>query len=189
MTIDLGAGDGRAVLARAAREPGTLVLGVDAVAAAMSEASRRAARSPTRGGLPNARFVVAAAEDPPAELHGLAAEVTVNLPWGSLLRGCLGADEVVAAGIATLVATGGRLELLLAPAERDRLAGLPTEPAATVAFAAAAFAAHELRLEVGRPASEDEIRASGSTWARRLLAVDRRAERSVLLVRLRRSRA
>ena len=64
MTIDAGTGDGRAVLAAAAGEPATLVLGLDANAAGMAEASRRAARSGRRGGLPNAAFVLAAAESP-----------------------------------------------------------------------------------------------------------------------------
>jgi len=50
------------VLAAAAARPDTLVIGVDANAAGMAEASRRAAR---RGALPNALFVVAAAEHPP----------------------------------------------------------------------------------------------------------------------------
>jgi 16S rRNA (adenine(1408)-N(1))-methyltransferase len=50
------------VLAAAARQPETLIVGVDANAAGMAEASRRAAR---RGALPNALFAVAAAEHPP----------------------------------------------------------------------------------------------------------------------------
>jgi tRNA G46 methylase TrmB len=50
------------VLARAAAEPDTLAIGVDASAAAMATASRRAAR---RDALPNALFVVAAAQHPP----------------------------------------------------------------------------------------------------------------------------
>ena len=62
MAIDLGTGDGRHVLAAAAARPDTLVIGVDANAAGMAEASRRAAR---RGALPNALFAVAAAEHPP----------------------------------------------------------------------------------------------------------------------------
>jgi 16S rRNA (adenine(1408)-N(1))-methyltransferase len=60
--LDLGTGDGRYVLAAAAARPDTLVIGVDANAAAMAEASRRAAR---RDALPNALFAVAAAEHPP----------------------------------------------------------------------------------------------------------------------------
>jgi len=62
VAVDLGTGDGRAVLAAAAACPETLVVGVDAVAAAMADASRRALR---RDPLPNAVFVVAAAEHPP----------------------------------------------------------------------------------------------------------------------------
>ena len=50
------------MLAAAAARPDTLVIGVDANAAAMTEASRRAAR---RAALPNALFAVAAAEHPP----------------------------------------------------------------------------------------------------------------------------
>jgi 16S rRNA (adenine(1408)-N(1))-methyltransferase len=50
------------VLAAAAARPDTLVIGVDANAAGMTEAARRAAR---RGALPNALFAVAAAEHPP----------------------------------------------------------------------------------------------------------------------------
>lgn len=61
MALDLGTGDGRAVLAAAAAQPDTLVVGVDANAAAMAEASRRAARRDLR----NALFIVAAAEHPP----------------------------------------------------------------------------------------------------------------------------
>ena len=87
----------------------------------MIEASRRAAGPARRGGLPNALFVVAAAEAMPPELNGVAEVVTIHLPWGSLLRGALAIDEAVAAGIAGLVAPGGRVEILLAPATRDQL--------------------------------------------------------------------
>jgi len=62
VALDLGTGDGRHVLAAAAARPDTLVIGVDANADGMVDASRRAAR---RGALPNALFAVAAAEHPP----------------------------------------------------------------------------------------------------------------------------
>ena len=78
MTVDLGCGDGRAVLTAAAARPDRLAVGVDASDAAMAEASRRAGRKPGHGGLENALFVVAAAEAPPAELEGVADLVTVQ---------------------------------------------------------------------------------------------------------------
>jgi 16S rRNA (adenine(1408)-N(1))-methyltransferase len=62
VALDLGTGDGRHVIAAASARPRTLVIGVDANAAGMAEASRRAAR---RAALPNALFAVAAAEHPP----------------------------------------------------------------------------------------------------------------------------
>ena len=164
----MGTGDGRAVLAAAAREPTTLVLGIDASAAAMAEASRRAARPARKGGLENVRFVLAAAESLPAELAGRAALVTVLFPWGSLLRGCLNRDDVVACGVAGLIAPAGVLDLLLAPADRDRLAGVPTSQDAIVGAATRAFAPHGLEIVVARAATPGEVAATGSSWARRL---------------------
>ena len=175
----MGTGDGRAVLAAAARDPRTLAIGTDASAAAMVEASRRAARPVRKGGQSNAAFVLAAAEAPPSELCGAANLVTVQFPWGSLLRGALGADDRVAAGVAGLIARSGTLELLLAPAARDGLDGLPTDPRAVVDAAASAFAAHGLSVVEARPATEAEVRQSGSTWARRL-----GSERTAVLIRM-----
>ena len=82
MSIDLGTGDGRlpAVLAREA--PERLFVGVDASAAGMRERSGRACRSH----VPNLLFVRAAVEALPPELTGIADDVTVVLPWGSLRR-------------------------------------------------------------------------------------------------------
>jgi hypothetical protein len=167
VTIDVGTGDGRAVLAAAA-DPRTLAIGLDANAAAMAEVSGRAARPLRKGGAPNVAFLLAAAEAPPTELAGIASLVTVRFPWGSLLRGCVGANAVVAAGVATLVAPAGSLELLLAASAKDRLDGLPTEPTSVVDAAAGAFAEFGLELVEGRLATRAEVRASGSTWARRL---------------------
>jgi tRNA G46 methylase TrmB len=44
--VDLGTGDGKAVLARAAADPSSLVIGIDAVAPALAAAARRAGRPP-----------------------------------------------------------------------------------------------------------------------------------------------
>lgn len=165
------------MLAAAAREPANLVLGLDANAASMAESSRRAARPAAKGGLPNAWFIVAAAEAPPAELHGVGNLVTVHFPWGSLLRGVTGRDDIVAAGLASLVAPAGALELLVAPLDRDRLDGVPTSAEDLVAGAAAAFAEHGFVIaRSSRPAAA-EVRATGSTWARRL-------DRQATLIRL-----
>jgi 16S rRNA (adenine(1408)-N(1))-methyltransferase len=162
------------VLAAAARRPDTLAIGVDANAAAMADASRRAHR---RDRLPNALFVVAAAEHPPAALHGVAGSLTVNFPWGSLLRGLLGRDDAVLAGVARLMAPGAMGTVMLSVVPRDGVPPLP--PAHELA---AAYARHELDLVDVRPATPDEVAGSGSSWAKRLRAG---RERPVTLLRLR----
>ncbi len=166
--IDLGTGDGRYVLAAAAADPTRLVIGVDANADAMNESSRRAARPAARGGAPNALFVVASADAPPLELAGIADTVAIHLPWGSLLRGALALDQGAAEGIAGLVAPSGRVEILIAPAARDRL-----DPHVDLRRRLADGLAHAWRgagLELcdAGPATDAEIAAARSTWARRL---------------------
>jgi 16S rRNA (adenine(1408)-N(1))-methyltransferase len=108
--VDLGTGDGKFVLRAARAEPDVLHVGIDALAEPMGEAAARAARKPARGGVPNALFVAADALAPPPELAGRAALVTVNYPWGSLLRAVAAPDL---GAIPVLLAPGGRLVALL----------------------------------------------------------------------------
>lgn len=168
MTVDLGTGDGRFVLAAATANPDRLVIGVDPVAAAMEHASRRAAAPMRRGGVPNALYVVASAEQLPAELLGIADLVTVNLPWGSLLRGALALDPAAATGIAALLAPGGTAELMVAPAPRDGLADGVVVERRLAAGLADDWRALGLDVVEARPATADDLAATRTTWARRL---------------------
>ena len=171
VVVDLGTGDGRAAVGLARRDPTAFVIGLDASAAAMAETSRRAARAAARGGLPNLLFAVAAAELPPAELCARADEVTVLFPWGSLLRGALAIDPVATAGIAGLVAPGGNVRALVSVAERDAATlGVAPMTGDDKQALARRWAAFGLTLAAFETASDDDIEASGSTWARRLLA-------------------
>ena len=86
---------------------------------------------PSRGGLPNALFVVAAVEALPAELEGVADLVTVHFPWGSLLRGLLGADPATMSSLTRVLRPGANLQLLVSSTVRDRGAG-GADPAATL---------------------------------------------------------
>jgi 16S rRNA (adenine(1408)-N(1))-methyltransferase len=158
------------VLKAAASCPDLLVIGVDADAASMAEASHRAARSPKRGGLPNALFVVAAAESLPSDLDGVAAAVTVHFPWGSLLRGLLTADPAILSGIARIACPGATLSVLLSITEHDRIADVDLLDERTFAALAPAYAAHGFALRDARPATADDIARSHSTWAKRLRA-------------------
>jgi 16S rRNA (adenine(1408)-N(1))-methyltransferase len=168
--VDLGTGDGRAVLAAAAADTRALVIGLDPDARAMAEASRRAARPPRKGGLLNVLFVVAAAERVPIELCGRADRVTVIFPWGSLLRGLLGADESVARGIAGLLRPAGCLEALISVTPRDGVGGLAALDEAAIQDASDSLARVGLELVTASRASAEEVRATRSSWGRRLLA-------------------
>jgi 16S rRNA (adenine(1408)-N(1))-methyltransferase len=159
-------------------------MGVDAAATAMAESSLRAARPARKGGLPNAIFILAAAERPPAELSGIPAEVTIAMPWGSLLRGALALDGACAAadGIAALVAPGGIVRVLLSIDPRDRLS-LPAPENVDAVDLASRWRRHGLALTAFRPAEAAEIAAGGSSWSRRLAAG---RDRTVWRIELRR---
>jgi 16S rRNA (adenine(1408)-N(1))-methyltransferase len=156
--MDLGTGDGRHVLDRAAADPGELVIGIDASAAAMSQSSRRASRA----GRTNTVFVVGDARHLPADLAGLAQLVTIHFPWGSLLHAALSADP----SITRLLAPGGVLRLLVSASPRDAAAGLTDLDPTTVERA---YRDAGLRVQTSRPAVAADADDAHSSWGKRLL--------------------
>jgi 16S rRNA (adenine(1408)-N(1))-methyltransferase len=89
----------------------------------------------------------------------------VHFPWGSLLRGLLGADDAVLGGVARLLAPGAAGTVLLSVVPRDGVAPVPPAEALAAAYARAG-----LGLVEARPATADEIEATRSSWAKRLRA-------------------
>jgi 16S rRNA (adenine(1408)-N(1))-methyltransferase len=85
-------------LARAC--PDALAIGVDAAAAGLRQASRRAHRPLRKGGLPNVMFLVADATEALTAFDGKAGEVRITLPWGSLLRDVLRGERDFAHAVA-----------------------------------------------------------------------------------------
>ncbi len=163
--MDLGTGDGRAVLARASAHPCELVVGIDASAAGMVRASRRAAASIAHGGLPNARFVVAGLESLPDDLSQYADLVTISFPWGSLLAAAIGRAPALTARIVRLLRPGGRLHLIVSASPRDARRGLMS-----VDLAAMTAVHKELGMcsVASRTATADDLAAAHSSWAKRL---------------------
>lgn len=78
----------------------------------MAEASRRAAAKPARGGLDNAMFLQASLETLGGELNGLADGLTVNFPWGSLLRAVALPETALLQKLAALAKPGADLDIL-----------------------------------------------------------------------------
>lgn len=79
----------------------------------MAEVSRRAAAKPARGGVANALFVQASLEGLPADLAVLADAITVNYPWGSLLRAVAMPDGALLCNLAGLAKPGATLDILV----------------------------------------------------------------------------
>lgn len=84
--VDVGTGQGRFVLDAAREDSARLVVGIDAVAENMAKSAQKANASPKKGGLLNALFVRAAAEKLPGPFEATADTLTVQYPWGSLMR-------------------------------------------------------------------------------------------------------
>ena len=98
--VDLGTGDGAAILRTARQNPSALVIGVDTDASSLREPSRRAARPIRKGGVPNALFLVADASVVLTALRGRVQELRITLPWGSLLRLVLEGERSFAHAVA-----------------------------------------------------------------------------------------
>jgi 16S rRNA (adenine(1408)-N(1))-methyltransferase len=175
VVIDLGTGDGRAVLAVASQEPESLAIGVDANAASMAESSRRAARSSAKGGLPNALFVASSVEALPTALCGTADLVTITLPWGSLLQAVLCVNPAASEAIARLPKPGGIIRTVVSVAERDGVPGVPALDTPAVAGVAARQALCGLDLLEARQATAADVAKTHSSWAKRLRANSDRA--------------
>lgn len=79
----------------------------------MAEASRRAAAKPARGGVENAMFLQASLETLGGELNGLADQLTVNFPWGSLLRAVALPEPAQLERLAALAKPGAELDILV----------------------------------------------------------------------------
>jgi 16S rRNA (adenine(1408)-N(1))-methyltransferase len=81
----------------------------------------RATRKPAKGGLPNAMFVQAAVEALPAEFAGMAGEIRINFPWGSLLRAVAAGESEVLSSLRRIARDRAVMEIVIgADAVRDR---------------------------------------------------------------------
>jgi 16S rRNA (adenine(1408)-N(1))-methyltransferase len=175
VVIDLGAGDGRFAYESARSDPHSLYIAVDPDAAALAEYAYRAGRKPARGGITNAIFVVAAVEELPRELEGLAKRVRINFPWGSLLRALLAPDPAVLRAIARLLEPDGVAEVILSydPGhDTGAFAGDPLpalEKARIETELIPAYKGAGLPISRWRRLTQDEALAIPSTWGRRLL--------------------
>jgi 16S rRNA (adenine(1408)-N(1))-methyltransferase len=155
--LDVGTGDGRWLYRQARAHPGWACIGIDANPDRMREVSFRAGRKPARGGVRNLLFVRASVDALPQALHGVADEIYILYPWGSLLDAVWTPRAEALSAIGSLAKPGGRLEVRVNPsAVVHRTANVP---ALVAGYAAGGIRLREVRIEETPPPT---------SWARRL---------------------
>ncbi len=166
--VDLGTGDGRFILSAARQQPGLFAIGVDAC--------RENLRGVTCAAPANTLFaianVTAAGCSLPAEIHGLAARVTINVPWGSLRDALLSGEDALLESLRAIMRPGARLEVRL---NASALAEAGWELADAGGQLAHFLAGAGFQVRSPQPLTAGDLRAIPSTWAKRL-AFGRRPE-------------
>jgi 16S rRNA (adenine(1408)-N(1))-methyltransferase len=125
--VDIGTGDGRFVYQSARRNPKKFYIGIDPNVRPLEKISEKIYRKPAKGGAPNVLFIQSAVEDLPLELDGVADELHVHFPWGSLLRAVVAGEVNVLRNLRRICSSGALLEVVLGldpfrdRAELDRL--------------------------------------------------------------------
>jgi 16S rRNA (adenine(1408)-N(1))-methyltransferase len=127
----------------------------------------------------NLAFVAAAANDLPGDLAGIADEVTVVLPWGSLLQVVLLADPVFVDKVKAVLKPRGQLEMLISVAESDVGAGKINFGESQARALVAEYAGLGLTPDGLKVADESDVDRLGSSWGRRL-AIPRRRQAWIL---------
>lgn len=185
VVIDVGTGDGRFALRMARELPRSLVVGIDPVQAAMADVARRSSAKPSRGGVPNALFLVASAEALPSALSSRASLVSVNYPWGSLLRTLVQPDPAGMRALVGLLQSGGRFVALLNASVTDdrdygeRLGLPPLENAHLDERLVPGWEESGLEGVSWHRLGADEEPVHHTTWGRRLV---RGSNRSTIVV-------
>jgi 16S rRNA (adenine(1408)-N(1))-methyltransferase len=180
IVVDVGTGDGRFVYQSARQNPKKFYIGVDPNVRPLEKISEKIYRKRSKGGAPNVLFIQAAVEGLPSELNGVADELHVHFPWGSLLRAVATGEIVVLQNLRRICAAEALLEVVIGldPArdhsEIERLGLTPLslefiDQTLVQQYAAAGFEITERGII---PASEwPEL---DSSWAKRLHRNDQR---------------
>lgn len=170
----------------ASREPEKFFIGIDANVRPLARVSEKIYRRVERGGAPNVLFLQAAIEELPNELHGIAVEVHIQFPWGSLLKGVATGNELILKNLRHLCRSKARLEITIGlDAKRDhselKRLGLPELSARYLEQALIpAYESNGFQIEDYGILLPSEWPAMESSWAKKLR---RSATRTLIYLR------
>lgn len=111
--IDIGTGDGLFPYRHAREHPDCLTIGIDPVTDALEKLAVKARRKIAKGGAPNLLLAQSSLEELPGPLAGFASALTVNFPWGGLLRALVEPAPKLLKNLAAVGAPGAAVTLLI----------------------------------------------------------------------------
>lgn len=179
--IDIGTGDGRFVYQSARQNPNKFYIGIDPNARPLEKISEKIHRKPAKGGAPNVLFIQSAVEELPSELDGVADELHVHFPWGSLLRAIATGETAVLQNLRRICSHGALFEVVIGldptrdQSEIERLGLTPLtlefiDNQLIPTYAAAGFETIERGI-----LSASEWPELNTSWAKRLQGNERRS--------------
>lgn len=110
--IDLGTGDGRNIYKLAINDQNTFYIGIDPVKENLFDISKKIIKKPSKGGLSNVVFVIAAAESLPFELKNIADSISILFPWGTLLEYVIKPNRDILSNVADLAKKEAHFEFV-----------------------------------------------------------------------------
>jgi 16S rRNA (adenine(1408)-N(1))-methyltransferase len=113
IVFDLGTGDGIFVWKSARNDPSRFYIGLDSNRSNLEKISEKIYRKASKGGASNALFIEASFEELPSELEGIANEVQIQFPWGTLLRGLVTGDAEALVRLIRACASDAALKLII----------------------------------------------------------------------------
>ena len=158
----------------ARQNPTRFYIGIDANTRPFRKVSEKIYRKVTKGGAPNALFIQASVENLPTELEGVADEVHVHFPWGSLLKAVSNGDQNVLRGIRRICAADALLEVVTGvdperdAAEIERLGLEQLSEAYIAGVLRNRYLAADLEITEHHFISNSGASTIKSSWAQRL---------------------
>lgn len=155
--VDLGTGDGRFAIHLARTEPALGVIGIDTCLDHLHGSSRRIPA--------NVRFVRLDAREMRIGAGVYATSVSINFPYGSLLRALVDADPELLERLDELLGDRGQLQVRVNERALIDTGFYPDD--AGNAIVQGLHRLDQIRI-ASRPLDRAELRAFPSTWSRRL---------------------
>lgn len=170
VVVDIGTGDGRYVFKNALLNPKAFYIGIEPSRKQIEIYSKKTIRAKT----PNVLFVLNSLEGIQNELDDVATQITINLPWGTLLQVIAKPDQTQIHTLAKMLKPNGIIEIIFGytqetePSEVTRL-GLSTLDLTFIRNnVVPVFEKETLMLSDARLVQKEELKNFESTWSKKL---------------------